>query len=496
MPLVVATALADTPDGLYERARLAAEHADWVEVRLDGPSGLPWDLRAFFAHPKPCLATVRAAEDGGRSHADDATRADVLRRALRAGARGVDVELWSDEARALAKEARDAGAMVVLSRHFLDGTPSFDELLATLREARAAGADVAKVATLLQAPEDAVRLVRAARAAREDGIPYALMAVNDPVLRLMAGELGMALVYAAVPGQPAAAPGQVPAPELRRALAAAPAPRAPTAATRRAYVLGHPVAHSLSPRMHNAAFAALGLDACYLALDVPPERLAEALAGLRASPPLGANLTIPHKVAVLPLLDALSEDARAAGSVNTLVFRDGRVEGHNTDGAGALDALREHGTRVQGARALVLGAGGAARGVAHALARAGAQVTLANRTAAKADEAARDLGLTTIPFDRVPDAMRAVDLLVNATSVGLRDDALPVPLAGLLPTATVIDCVYRPGGTALVREARARGCVAVPGESMLLHQGARAFALWTGRPAPVEAMRHALEAPA
>lgn len=495
MPLLVATAIGDTPDELYDRARHAAKSgADWIEIRLDGPSGLPWDLRGFFAFDKPCIATVRHEMDGGRSHADDATRAAILRRAVLAGAKAIDVEVWSDEARTLAQEARQHGARVIASLHDTRGTPSAPQIVATLREALALGADWAKVATTVTGPGDAAALVEAAQQARAEGLPYALMAVNDPFLRLLAPSLGMALVYGAIPGVPAAAPGQVPIPALRAAHQPAAAPGAITGATRVAFVLGHPVAHSKSPVMQNAAFAAARLDARYLALDVPPTNLGEVLRGLRSAGALGANLTVPHKETALALMDDLDASATAAGAVNTVVFERGVMKGHNTDGAGAVDALREAGVRLAGARTLILGAGGAARGVGRSLQEAGAAVTVTNRTPARAEQVAADLGFTTIPWERVPDVMHAVDLLVNATTVGLHEDAAPTSTARMLPGSAVFDCVYRPGGTELVRAAREQGLLAVPGERMLLHQGARAFTLWTGRPAPVEAMRSALEA--
>lgn len=494
MTLVVATALGETPDELYARARAAAaSDADWIEVRLDGPSGLPWDLRGYFAFPKPCLATVRTVDEGGRSHADDEVRNALLRRALKAGAQALDVEVWNPEARSLVRDAHEAGARVVASFHDLSGTPSAQEILGELRKGRALGADWVKGAVKVNGPGDAVALLEAARAARDEGLPYALMAVNDPFLRLLAPALGMALCYGSVPGGPAAAPGQVPVDALKRAHAGAAAPPSVSARTRAAYVLGHPVSHSRSPAMHNAAFAAAGVDARYLALDVAPWNLAAVLAGFRAAPPLGANVTVPHKVAVAALVDKLDLSAERAGAVNTLEFRDGRVVGHNTDGAGALDALHEAGVRLPGARTLVLGAGGAARAVAFALKEAGAAVTLANRSPEKAEALAREGGFTTIPWERVKGVLHAVDLLVNATTLGLHDEPAPADPARMMPGRAVLDCVYRPGGTPLVRAAREAGRVAVPGEAMLLHQGARAFRIWTGQAAPVGVMRAALQ---
>ncbi|HET6404914.1 MAG TPA: shikimate dehydrogenase [Candidatus Thermoplasmatota archaeon] len=487
MTLLVASAVGDTPDELYDAARKAAAVADLVEVRLDGPSGLPWDLRAFFSFGKPCIATVRHVLDGGRTEMDDAARADLLRRALLAGARYVDVEVWSDDASSVVKEAHQAHARAIASRHFIDGTPTEDAILHTLRECRALGADVAKVATFTRGPEDAVTLVRAAVRARDEAIPFALMATNDPFLRLLAPTLGMALAYGSVPDRPAAAPGQVPVPALRETHGRLAPARAAAGATRAAFLLGHPVSHSRSPPMQNAAFAAADVDARYVALDVPPEGLAACIAGLKVTNALGCNVTMPHKEAALALMDELDASARDAGGVNTVVFREGRAVGHSTDGHGAVQALREGGVKLPGARTLLLGAGGAARAIAHALRAEGADVTVTNRTPARAEA----LGFPTIPWERVPDVMRNVDLLVNATSLGLRGERVPAPLERMVPGSAVFDAVY--GETPLVREAGERGLLVVRGEAMLLHQGARAFTLWTGKPAPVAAMRAALE---
>jgi shikimate dehydrogenase len=241
-----------------------------------------------------------------------------------------------------------------------------------------------------------------------------------------------------------------------------------SARTRLVALLGHPVAHSLSPRMQNAAFAARALDWAYVACDVEPAALPAAVAGLRALGFAGANVTTPHKGAVAELCDELDDLSRRSGAVNTLLFRDGRIVSANTDGpavAGAVDAAQ--------ARALVLGRGGAARAVAVALEDAGAaSVRLASR---------RD-------GDWPPPAGDAT-ILVNAT-----------PLSGETPAPPqahqqVVDLAYRPDGrpTALVAAARAAGCeTVVDGLEILVRQGAAAFELWTGLPAPLEVMRAAV----
>jgi shikimate dehydrogenase len=235
-------------------------------------------------------------------------------------------------------------------------------------------------------------------------------------------------------------------------------------------LLRGPKAQSLSPRMQNAGFAALALDWAYVSLPTAPDLLADAVHGLRAMGFAGANVTIPHKQAVIALCDELDDVARAAGSVNTLVFEDGRVLGSSTDGDAVTSQIE-----ADGRRALVLGAGGAALAVAEALERAGAEVTIASR---------RKPGWPPSPSD--------YDVLVNATPV--KEELIVTPHSGL----QVVDLAYLPDGgdTALVAAAKAAGCdVVVDGLDVLLFQGAAAFERWTGLPAPLVAMRTALRTP-
>ena len=232
-------------------------------------------------------------------------------------------------------------------------------------------------------------------------------------------------------------------------------------------LLGWPTSHSLSPPMQNAAFAALGLDWVYVPLPTPPERLGDAVKGLQAVGFAGANVTIPHKQAVIPLCDELDEVAQAAGSVNTLLFDGDRILGSSTDG----DAVAVQ-VDPPGRRALVLGAGGSALAAVEALRRHGAEVTMASR---------REAGW--------PPSVDGYDILVNATPV--KEEIIVAPHAGM----EVVDLAYLPDGrdTALVAAARAAGCdVVVDGLDVLLFQGAAAFERWTGVPAPLAAMRAAL----
>lgn len=278
--------------------------------------------------------------------------------------------------------------------------------------------------------------------------------------------------------------------------------------TVRVAVLGHPVAHSRSPAMHNAAFAALGLDWHYEAIDVDPGRFAASVRAMPAEGFAGANVTIPHKLAALDVADTATVLARTVGAANTLVFRDGAIHADNTDVAGTLTALRERAPEAPaGMRALVLGAGGAARAVAFALIEGGAaSVEVWNRHPERADELVSALspvaGETSLAATRRPSA-RTADLLVNATSVGMArqdDDPEKAPEAGPfkeLPVSAdelddrliVVDLVYRQDHTPLVHAARARGLRCVDGMDVLVHQGAASFRLWTGMQAPLGALR-------
>jgi shikimate dehydrogenase len=268
----------------------------------------------------------------------------------------------------------------------------------------------------------------------------------------------------------------------------------PDAHTRLAGILGWPVEHSLSPAMHNAAFRALGLNWSYLAFPVDPGRLPEAVRGLAAAGCAGLNVTIPHKQAVIACCSDRSAAVEAVGAANTLVPDGaGGFRCDNTDVAGFLRALDEAAPlALDGAEALLIGAGGAARAVAFALAGRGASVLVSNRTPERAAALGRP-----VPFerDRLDAVAAGAALVVNATSLGLGSDTVPeeLPLNGLGPDQVVCDLVYRPGGTPWLAAAAARGARPVDGLGMLLHQGAASFAQWTGREPPVAAMRAALE---
>ncbi|MCP9455110.1 MAG: shikimate dehydrogenase [Nitrospira sp.] len=269
-------------------------------------------------------------------------------------------------------------------------------------------------------------------------------------------------------------------------------------------VIGNPVDHSLSPALHNAAFRAVGVDCVYLAWKV--ERIGDALKGLKALGNFrGASVTIPHKLAAIPFLDEIDPIARRIGAINTIVAEEGRLVGYNTDASGALRALREGGVVLTGCRVVVLGSGGAARAIAFALAVESdveklvilgidrdERTTLVNDLRSQTPLPVEDNELDEDTLRRaLPDA----HILIHCTPVGMvpRVDDTCVPASLLHPKLTVMDIVYNPRTTRLLREAQQVGCRTISGLEMFLHQAMAQFELWTNRSAPVDVMRAVLE---
>jgi shikimate dehydrogenase len=276
-----------------------------------------------------------------------------------------------------------------------------------------------------------------------------------------------------------------------------------SARTRICAVMGDPVEHSLSPRIHNAAFAAAGLDFAYVAFHVTRGDAARAMAGVRALGIRGLSVTIPHKLDVIPLLDEVDAAARLIGSVNTIVNDAGALTGYSTDGPGALRALAAAGVDPAGKRVLMLGSGGAARAVAFALAALDPRprlrilgVEAAELARLAADLRARagaDLEAAALAPESVAAGVKDADIILHATPVGMapKTGASLVPPGLIGPRHTVFDAVYTPRETKLLADAKAAGAKIVPGLGMFVGQAAAQFELWTGRPAPVEVMTRA-----
>lgn len=276
-----------------------------------------------------------------------------------------------------------------------------------------------------------------------------------------------------------------------------------TGKTKTLGIFGYPISHTLSPAMHNAVIKALGLDMVYLPFEVKPSSLKEAINGIKSLGIIGVNITIPHKEAVIRFLDDISEEARLVGAVNTIVNKDRKLVGHNTDGSGYIASLKEElGFNPKSKRIIIIGAGGAARGILVALAiKKPKAITVANRTLSRAvsliktfKEKFSDTKFEAIGIDdkMLKMSFNSADLLVNTTSVGMKQSkALKIPLETLPKVAIVSDIIYNPLETALLKKAAKLGLATHSGLGMLIHQGARSFKLWTGFDAPIEVMRRA-----
>ena len=263
-------------------------------------------------------------------------------------------------------------------------------------------------------------------------------------------------------------------------------------------IIGYPVEHSFSPRMHNAAFSELKMDARYLAFPVRPEQVKQALEGIRVLNISGINVTVPHKSSVIPYLDEVSTLARELGAVNTILNVAGRLSGTNTDISGFVRSLGALKFSPINKTVAVLGAGGSARAVLAGLADAGAsRILIYNRTMVRAESLVSEFSnnfpesqLSAVSLQTVHDSN--LDLLVNTTTVGMESDERPIDLSQCLKIEHVLDLIYSPAKTRLLRQAEDLGIPAVNGSGMLLYQGCDAFTFWTGKPAPENVMREQL----
>ena len=478
----------------------AAAHADLVELRLDYLGADGWEQLAARTD-KPVIVTYRRRDQGGARRMGDVPEAErlaVLARALTHQstdrAAYVDVEHGCEDA--LPAERR---AKLIISHHDFTGMPP--DLSGLCGKLAIAGADVVKVAVTPDDALDQLTVYRALRACREIGQEAVIVGMGEfgQATRILGLREGAAWTYAAPTAQTAAAPGQLTVHELNAVYRA----RSISPATEVYAVIGDPIAHSLSPTLHNAAFAHLGLDAVYVPFRVKNDP-AGFVRAMREIPISGFSVTIPHKQAVRAALDAagIDADARSIGAVNTIAAhnKNGRLAGSNSDQAGALaplvQVLARQEQTLAGARVCVLGAGGAARAVVHGLVRAGADVTIANRTVSKAEALAQELGGRGVDLaETMAMAMSGEDfaVLINTTPVGMHPDveAMPVAPEALRPGMVVFDMVYNPLDTLLLRTARERGCRTLDGLAMFVAQGAAQFKLWTGRDAPVDVMRQA-----
>jgi 3-dehydroquinate dehydratase/shikimate dehydrogenase len=464
--------------GVLQRMAALAGQADLFEVRGDLVRDLDL-LEILRARTRPIVFACRPVAEGGRWDDGESRRRMVLLEAVKRGYDYVDVEYKSDF---MDVAMEKSGRGLIVSYHDLQGTPGdLDGLYARMCER---GADVVKIAVTPRSVAEVGRLLElAARVGAEGGKPLIAIAMGPlgVVTRLVGGRYGAPFLYAGAAAGAESASGQLPAQEMAGVYRV----REVSTATRVYGVLGGTVRRSLSPLLHNQAFAARRIDAVYVPLQ------AEAIeAFLRALPGLdlaGFSVTRPFKMEILPHLHEVEEQAAMCGSVNTVVVQGGTLRGSTTDGIGVVGPLKKRG-ELKGRAVVIVGAGGAARAAALALRRKGARVTLAARNPGQAAQAAAAVGCAHAPLADL--ARQAWDILINATPVGsaAAPSETPVP-EGLHRRGTIVlDMVYDPLDTRLLAEARAAGCATIDGLEMLLAQAVAQFETWTGVEAPVEAM--------
>ncbi len=468
---------------------LAALHApdrafDVAELRLDylRSAGADDIRRLLEGRPCPVIVTNRPEREGGRWRGDERRRLELLAEADALGADYVDVELDS-----LPAFRRRGRAKLIVSYHNYKETPA--GLADIARRLEATDADMVKLATTAVSLLDNLVVIGVLQAARKPTIALT-MGEHGHVCRVLGPKFGAFLVFSSLGAGREAAPGQVPVGEMLELYRF----RDVGPDTRVYGVIANPVAHSMSPAIHNAAFAHCGIDAVYLPFRV--DDVAEFIPAYRQLPVDGYSVTIPHKEAVIPLLDEVQPLARKIGAVNTIAERDGRLVGSNTDWSAAVAAIEgglAEGQTLAGTRVLMTGAGGAARAMAFGLVERGCTLTIANRTKERAVRLAADVGCEWVDVAEV--ASVPCDIFVNGTSLGMHPhvDATPLDAALLRPGTLVFDTVYNPIETRLLREAAAAGCRTVSGLAMFVNQAVEQFELWTGEEAPREVMRAVVE---
>jgi len=501
--LLAVSIVAETAEEMLRRAEAARRAgADIVELRLDWLSQpTPQTVRHLVANrPCPIICTARPVWEGGRFAGAEDERIRLLEAAATAGSDYIDIELktWknSSEVRTKIAEVRRTGearrTRLIISLHDFQATPA--DLNAIFEELAETRADVVKVATHAQHICDSIRMLDAVRASRKPAIGIC-MGPAGVITRVLAGKVGAMLSFCSLQAGSESAAGQIPIGEMLDLY------RFRRISTETAVfgVIGCPVGHSMSPLLHNTAYAELGLDAVYLPLHVEPqaESFTAFVDAALARPELrfhGFSVTIPHKLNALKRADWREPLAEKIGAANTLqITETGQVRAYNTDYAGALRALCEgmgiSEQALKDRRVAVLGAGGAARAIVAGLVDRGCRVTIYNRTHQKAVDLARQFGCAAARWE--DRAQLDAEILINCTSVGMWPDVeqMPIPPEALKPGMVVFDTVYNPPETALLKEAERRGCLTIDGVAMFVHQAAMQMQIWFGKSPSLEKMR-------
>jgi 3-dehydroquinate dehydratase/shikimate dehydrogenase len=504
MTLICVSLAARDAKGVVKAARAArGAGADTVEVRLDRLRGLSAASVARLGRSIdfiPAIATLRPEWEGGAFAGSEDERIGLLAVAAESGFDFIDMELGMDRRRqnSLLGLCKERGVGTIVSHHDGVRTPGVTAVVRRIEKCASLG-DIGKAAFFCASGHDAAAIMEAAGAARQKGLCFIAIGMGERgrLTRLLAPFIGSAMAYACLDRRHMTAEGQPEIGEIIRMWGGPVRRRRLSARTAIYALIGHPLGHSLSPIMHNAAFKRLGMDAIYMPFDVNEHDLEGTLLALGAAGLRGANVTIPYKEKIIAYLDGLDDGARRIGAVNTILNRGGRLRGFNTDVLGFIDALRGAGVRPRGARALVIGAGGAARAAVRGLLDERAIVTVANRSRGRALGLRRALGAPLMKVVSQKDIRAMVvgfDIVVNCTPAGMRGFGSwsPVPARLLHRGITVLDMVYNPVRTPLLAAAEKAGARTVSGMEMFIRQGMESLRIWTQRTVPLAAIRRAL----
>lgn len=471
---------------MEEHRALAEKKAELVELRVDYMRKRPDIGLLLKERPTPVVVTCRRRSDRGRWFGTEEQRQAILREAIIAGAEYVDLE---DD---IAKSVRRYGKTKrIVSYHNFDETPV--ELYDIHRRMAQCDADIIKIVTMANSPADNVRMLEMVSAAEIPTVGFCMGELGT-ISRILCGRAGSPFTYASFSRERELAPGQLSYAEVRNLYRY----NRITKDTKVFGVIGDPIAHSKSPLIHNAAFRKLGIDAVYLPLRIPADVLQPSLKEFDRLRISGYSVTIPHKEAALQFCDIMADETDLIGAANTLIRHDDEWIATNTDAPAALDViqqgLKKAGgvTDLAGRRVLILGAGGVSRAVGYALIRAGAAVSISNRSRERGRELAAELECQFVSWEN--RGAETCEVLINCTSVGMHPnlDESPFEQHWLGDSTLVFDTVYNPEQTLLLKHARERGCPTVSGVEMFVQQAARQFELFTGQPAPTEYMAETL----
>ena len=478
--MICAAVVAGTNQGARADLARAAVIADMAELRLDYLQEPP-NLEYLLAGRRcPVVVTNRPPRQGGLYGGSEAERVALLREAVQLGAEYVDIE--HD---AVGRLRERLGTRVIVSYHNFEETPPDLHRIAQMLVGT--GGDIIKIATYVKDVSDNIRLCQLAS---DLGVPKIILGMGQKgvVTRILSRKFGSYLTYAALSGGLSSAPGQLTVEQLQGVYHF----KSIDKDTLVYGVIGKPLAHSLSPHVQNAAFRHAGLNAVYVPLEV--DELKTFLASCRCMNPQGFSVTIPHKEEAARLVQETDEITRRIGAVNTIGFREGQMVGTNTDWRAAIESIKSAmagGESIAGKKALVLGAGGAARAIVFGLVSQGAEVAIANRTFERAQALAREAGCKAVKWD---DRGRvACDVIANSTSLGMYPaiDSTPLGREAFKAGQIVFDAVYNPRRTRMLAEAAEAGCRVVEGLEMFVHQAAAQFEFWTGSRACIEVIREA-----